>query len=173
MPSGMIRVIPVLDLMSGQVVRGIGGRRSEYRPVVSKLTASTDPIAVAAAFRDQFGLTDLYLADLDAIAGQAPALATYRGIRDLGCRLWVDAGVRELTDWSRRLAAEGVAGIVAGLETLAGPECAQVLCDEFGEPRCLFPRPERGPTAGQRFRLEFIQLLVHRGTRPSRRGLDD
>ena len=69
-----MRVVAVLDLMGGKVVRGVGGRRSEYRPVVSRLTTSCDPVAVAEAFRQQLGIDELYLADLDAIAGARPAL---------------------------------------------------------------------------------------------------
>ena len=43
------RLIPVLDLMNGKVVRAVGGRRDEYRPVVSTLTPSTEPVEVAMA----------------------------------------------------------------------------------------------------------------------------
>src|SRR6266542_6361151 len=89
-----MRVLPVLDLKAGVVVRGVGGRRHEYRPVVSRLTTSSDPLAVARAFRQHFGLSELYLADLDALAGVAPALPTYAILRADGFRLWVDAGVR-------------------------------------------------------------------------------
>ena len=69
-----MRILPVIDLKGGLVVRGVAGRRQEYRPVVSRLTPSSRPIDVAGAFRDHLGLDHLYLADLDAIAGAAPAL---------------------------------------------------------------------------------------------------
>ena len=62
-------VFAVLDLMQGQVVRGIAGRRREYQPICSRLTPSAAPLDVACGFRDHFGLTNLYLADLDAIGG--------------------------------------------------------------------------------------------------------
>src|SRR5438128_4087097 len=93
-----MRVIPVLDLLGGQVVRGVAGRRHEYRPVVSRLTPSAQPLDVARAFRAAFGLTELYLADLDAIAGAAPALPTYVTLQSAGFRLLVDAGVRAAAD---------------------------------------------------------------------------
>src|SRR5205085_4551536 len=85
-----MRVVPVLDLKGGHVVRGVGGRREEYRPVVSRLTDSSVPVDVATAFRDHLGLSEVYVADLDAIAGAGPALETYAALRDLGCTLWVD-----------------------------------------------------------------------------------
>jgi phosphoribosylformimino-5-aminoimidazole carboxamide ribotide isomerase len=116
-----MRVVPVLDFMGGVVVRGIGGRRSEYRPIVSRLTSSSEPIAVAETFREQFGLTELYLADLDAIAGKPPALALFRALHSRGFSLWVDAGLRFASE-SLPLAEDGVERIVAGLETLAGPD---------------------------------------------------
>jgi phosphoribosylformimino-5-aminoimidazole carboxamide ribotide isomerase len=132
-----MRVIPVLDLKDGVVVRGIAGRRDEYRPVVSKLTPSSRPVDVAFAFRDHFGLSEIYLADLNAIAGEPPALAVYESLLSRGFTLRVDAGVRQPED-ARPLAEAGVEHIVAGLETLAGPEPLEALCREYGGSRITF-----------------------------------
>ena len=121
-----MRVIPVIDLKGGVVVHGIAGRRDEYRPVVSRLTSSCDPVDVARAFRDRLGLSELYLADLDAIAGAEPAWAVYETIRRSGCRLWVDAGLCEARQ-AEALARAGVERVIAGLETIAGPEVLQCL----------------------------------------------
>jgi phosphoribosylformimino-5-aminoimidazole carboxamide ribotide isomerase len=136
-----MRILPVLDLLNGVVVRGVAGRRSEYRPVVSRLAASADPVAVAEAFRTHLGLSELYLADLDAIAGIPPALPTYRALRRLGFRLWVDAGVvgRERADI---LAAEDV-GLVAGLETVASPDALADILRAHGG-RTVFSLDLRG-----------------------------
>jgi phosphoribosylformimino-5-aminoimidazole carboxamide ribotide isomerase len=131
-----MRVFPVLDLMGGQVVRGIAGRRHEYRPVVSRLSASARPLDVARAFRDHFGLTHLYLADLDAIAGQAPALNVYARLQADGFRLWVDAGIRKAAD-GEVLAKVGIGGVVAGLESLAEPAALAELCQGLGPERVL------------------------------------
>ena len=116
-----MRILPVLDLKAGQVVHGIAGRRSEYRPVVSRLTPSADPRDVAAAFLTHFGLKELYVADLDAIAGAPPALATFASLHALGCILCVDAGLHT-AEQAEPLLAAGVVRVVAGLETLAGPQ---------------------------------------------------
>jgi phosphoribosylformimino-5-aminoimidazole carboxamide ribotide isomerase len=129
--SGM-RLFPVLDIKNGVVVRGVGGRRAEYRPVVSRLTASCQPIDVAEAFRSALGLDHLYIADLDAIAGAPPLLPTYDALRRRGFRLWVDAGVRE-AEAAAALADAGVEGLVLGLETIAGPETVSQACRLFGE----------------------------------------
>ena len=71
-----MRVIPVLDLKDGEVVRGVAGRRQEYRPIRSRLSDSSRPVDVAGAFRERLNLRDLYLADLNAIAGEPPAFKT-------------------------------------------------------------------------------------------------
>jgi phosphoribosylformimino-5-aminoimidazole carboxamide ribotide isomerase len=132
-----MRVVPVLDLMHGRVVRGVGGDRRRYQPVVSHLTASADPPDVAAAFCDRLGLAELYLADLDAIAGAQPALATHCALRARGFRLWVDAGLRTSAD-ARPLADAAVDVLVAGLETLRGPDELSQLCADLGGARVAF-----------------------------------
>jgi len=131
-----MRLIPVLDVLHGRVVRGVGGRRSEYRPVVSRLTSSTDPVDVARVLIETFHPTELYLADLDAIAGAPPAVVVYRAIRDLGPRLWVDAGVRDAVG-ARTVAAAGC-DVVAALETVAGPDALRDIIAAVGMEGVVF-----------------------------------
>jgi phosphoribosylformimino-5-aminoimidazole carboxamide ribotide isomerase len=131
-----MRIVPVLDVTAGVVVRGIAGRRSEYRPIVSRLTTSTRPTDVAEAFRTHFGLNHLYLADLDAIAGAAPALDLYRDLWSRGFGLWVDAGVRDATD--AQLLIDASLEVVVGLETVRGPETLQQLVKRCGPERIIF-----------------------------------
>lgn len=115
-----MRVIGVMDLMGGIVVRGVGGRRQKYRPVVSTLTPSCQPLPIARTFRDRLGLTELYIADLDAIAGGPAAHAAYRELHEDGFELWIDAGARTAAD-AVALAQRGAQTVVAGLETIASP----------------------------------------------------
>ena len=137
-----MRILPVLDLMGGEVVRGVAGRRREYRPVVSRLCASSRPVDVARAFRTHFGLDDLYVADLDAIAGGDPAMDTYALLQADGFRLWIDAGVRDLNR-VHLLAEAGVEGVVIGLETVAGPHVLAEACRTLGE-RVVFSLDLKG-----------------------------
>jgi phosphoribosylformimino-5-aminoimidazole carboxamide ribotide isomerase len=127
-----MRIIPVLDVKAGQVVRGFSGRREEYRPIISQLTPSCHPVDVAVAFRTHFDLRLLYLADLDAIAGAPPALAIYTALHSNGFRLWVDAGVRDASA-AAALAGAGIEGVVVGLETLSGPAALSDACRQLGE----------------------------------------
>src|SRR5436189_130791 len=62
-----MRIVGVIDLMGRTAVRAVGGRRHDYRPVVSRLCSSPDPVEVARGYR-RLGLAELYVADLDAVA---------------------------------------------------------------------------------------------------------
>jgi phosphoribosylformimino-5-aminoimidazole carboxamide ribotide isomerase len=127
-----LRIVPVLDLLSGVVVRGLAGRRSEYRPLVSRLTASCRPEDVAAALHAHFGFAELYLADLDAIAGGDVAQSIVAALHDHGYRLWLDAGVVDEAH-ARIVAHLNVERMVVGLETVASPEVVKCIVGDFGE----------------------------------------
>ena len=81
-----MRIIPVLDIMGGVVVRGVAGRRSEYRPIQSQLCSIAEPATVAQAIVDRFRTIEFYIADLDAIAGSEPAWEIYRHVAATGAR---------------------------------------------------------------------------------------
>jgi HisA/HisF family protein len=73
-----LRIIPVIDLMGGEAVRAVAGRRADYRPLKTPLAASSDPCAVAEGFLRLYPFKTIYLADLDAIlerGGNDDALA--------------------------------------------------------------------------------------------------
>lgn len=84
-------VIPVLDLMIGQIVLAKAGNRDEYRPVETPLTFSSTPIEVAKAIFNQTGCDWLYLADIDSFAGANPNWNVYNQLLDQGFGLWIDA----------------------------------------------------------------------------------
>lgn len=132
-----MRVVPVLDLLKGVVVRGVAGRRSEYRPVVSRLTSRTDPLGVARALRVEYGLDTFYVADLDAILRARPDWNAYRELVDDGFTLWIDAGLREV-ETAEKLLAQGAAAVIAGLETWPGAPALSQLCAATGSERLIF-----------------------------------
>ena len=86
-----MQVIPVLDLMIGQIVLAQGGNRDEYRPVHSRLTSSSQPLDVAQAIFNQTGCNWLYVADIDSFAGAAPNWGVYQQLLERGFGLWIDA----------------------------------------------------------------------------------
>ncbi len=133
----MPRIIPVLDVLRGQAVHAIEGRREDYRPLRSSLRRGSDPLALAQAIREAFGPAELYLADLDAIAGSAPDVGLYRAIAGLGLATWIDAGVAD----ERRLGPileAGAGRVIAGLETVAGRGAVRRVVEAAGQDRAAF-----------------------------------
>ena len=121
-----MRIIPVLDIMDGQVVHGVGGVRSRYRPIISKVTKSSDPLQVAADLKESFGFREVYVADLDAIQGRGSNLEKVEGIMGLGYSVYLDAGLGGAGDMTPRLA--GVHHVVIGTETLQSLRELRVAC---------------------------------------------
>src|SRR5262245_40197552 len=132
-----MRVIPVLDVKEGIVVRGVGGRRDEYRPLVSRLTSSVDPVTVATALIDRFQSSRLYLGYFDADAGKASNWAgiVRRFTRDV--KLMIDAGVRCVDD-ALPLYLAGIDGIICGLETLDGLDALRAITKAIVPERIIF-----------------------------------
>lgn len=97
-----MRIIPVIDVMAGVVVRAVGGRRAEYRPVQSKLTLSANPAAVARRMAEACGAEEVYVADLDAITGHGGGTVGADVADALpGVRVWLDQGLRTEADIAR------------------------------------------------------------------------
>ncbi len=95
-----MQIIPVIDILKGQVVRAYCGRRDDYRPIRSTLCSSADPVAVVQAFLALHSFAIIYLADLDAITGRGDNDDLVAAL----CRLfpdtefWIDRGDRDGMD---------------------------------------------------------------------------
>jgi phosphoribosylformimino-5-aminoimidazole carboxamide ribotide isomerase len=132
-----MRIIPVLDLLGSEVVRGVAGRRDEYRPVQSRLVEGSDALSVARAIRTEFGLSQLYVADLDAILHQRPNHSILHALCADRFSLLVDAGLRRCEE-AGPIFDTGVDQIVAGLETLESPKELAGLISRHGASRTVF-----------------------------------
>ena len=131
-----VRIIPVIDVMDGQVVRAVGGRRELYQPLESRITASTDPAVVAAAMLRTVGVNELYVADLDGLRGHRPKLGWIAALGETGARVMIDSGVRHPAD-ARTVFEAGASAIVAETETLGGFTELKLLHDTFGAERVI------------------------------------
>jgi phosphoribosylformimino-5-aminoimidazole carboxamide ribotide isomerase len=100
-------LIPVIDLLKGQVVRGVRGDRQAYRPIESALCASSDPVTVARILVEHCATRQLYVADLDALTGGLPQHEVLRALLAAldGIELWLDAGFAD-ADAAAALAAQ-------------------------------------------------------------------
>ena len=78
-----------------------------------------DPLGLALAFKITHGLSTLYLADLDAIAGQPFDPTFLQSLAGAGLHCWVDAGIKT-ADERRILEDAGASAIIVATETLAG-----------------------------------------------------
>ncbi len=118
-------LIPVIDLLQGQVVRGMQGNRSAYRPIVSALCGSSAPVTVAQILCEYSAARQLYVADLDALQGGAVQRETLRHILAAlpGIELWLDAGFADIAP-ARALVAELGPRVVPvyASESLRSPE---------------------------------------------------
>jgi len=92
----LVKVIPVLDIMSGKVVRAVAGRREEYKPLSgSVLTAEPDPGRLLIRLKE-LGFSEVYIADLDSIMGRDRNPDVLRAAVDLGFSVLADVGARGL-----------------------------------------------------------------------------
>jgi phosphoribosylformimino-5-aminoimidazole carboxamide ribotide isomerase len=100
-------------------VHATGGCRHGYRPlgVVAGTPIDGDAAALARVYIDQLGIKELYIADLDAIAGGAEHDAPVRAIAEISSGVWLDAGVATVAQ-ARRALARGATRVIVGLETL-------------------------------------------------------
>lgn len=137
-----MQIIPVLDIMGGQVVRGMMGDRANYRPIETPLSASPEPLSVARGLLSLGDFQSLYIADLDAISGRPSNASTLQALGSAfpGLELWVDAGVRDLAEVEVVLAMPGVVAVV-GSESVGG---AQVLERLRGNERVILSLDYRG-----------------------------
>jgi phosphoribosylformimino-5-aminoimidazole carboxamide ribotide isomerase len=152
-------VIPVVDLMAGQVVHARRGERSAYRPLQSRLTPSSDPPAVIAALLALAPFRTIYVADLDAIQRRGDHRAILDRIQAEFSALgvWLDAGfsaAADLREWSRErrtpvIGSESVASLDALAAMRGAAPDAILSLDTRGRERLgparLFDSPELWP----------------------------
>ena len=89
-------IIPVIDLLNGQVVHARGGRRREYAPVRSPLCPLSEPLAVLAALLGLHPFSVMYIADLGALLGGERHDFLVEKLRSefQSITFWVDSGAR-------------------------------------------------------------------------------
>ncbi len=117
-----MRIVPVIDLKNGQVVRAFRGDRKNYQPIETPLAPGTsEPLDVAAGLLNYCPAFDsLYVADLDGIEGRGRNLEVVKALSEAYPRIEIlfDNGT------ANAKAAEELAGLervipVIGSETLA------------------------------------------------------
>lgn len=134
-----MRILGVVDLRGGRAVHAVGGVRNRYLPVPAcgEIAIDGDPLALATAYRDARHVSEIYVADIDAISGEEPQDRIVDALVELGMPVWLDAGI---STWQRaqEVINRGVARVVVGLETLPSFEALDVICVSVGGQRVVF-----------------------------------
>lgn len=132
-------MIGVLDLLGGRAVHAERGLRARYRPVSESggRRIGGDLVALASSYLHHLRLSELYIADLDAIQGREPDLALLGRLAALGAPLWIDAGVSSPAG-VRRLQVGETARIIVGLETLASWPLLREVAEGLGPEQVAF-----------------------------------
>lgn len=122
-----MRIIPVIDIRSGAVVRARAGERERYQPISTPLAATSAPCDVVAGFLTLHPFERLYVADLDAIEGSGDNSREIAALTEdfPALRFMVDAGARTC-DWRN---VNGVECVV-GSESLRDGEAIGALNDD-------------------------------------------
>ena len=143
-----MQLIPVIDLMAGQVVRGVRGERSAYRPIRSPLCESSAPLDLAPRLLERAASDTLYIADLDALMGGKLQFDIIAALLDRlpAVQFWLDGGFRDaesIDAFRLRLGthADRVTPIVAS-ESLPDPHIAR-RCLEAHRAHCILSLDRR------------------------------
>lgn len=122
------------------------GERAAYRPIVTPLSPSADPLDIAAGLLDLAPFRTLYIADLDAILGRGGNGSAIEAVRNRfpGLDLWVDSGARY---GGKVVGSEMFAGLEAVAAALGPASILSLDHDADGPlgPPELHERPELWP----------------------------
>lgn len=88
------QIIPVIDLMHGQVVHAKFGQREHYAPINSQLCDSGEALHVVEALLELYPFQILYIADIDAILDTGNNDALVAEIKNAfpNLAIWLDSG---------------------------------------------------------------------------------
>ena len=145
-----MKLIGVIDLAGGRAVHARRGVRARYAPVgvAAGCPIDGDPIALARAYVDRLGLTELYAADLDAIVAEpqtqepgasADSLTHETLIASLAtvAPLWLDAAISSPAR-ARQALTLGATRAIVGLETLESFDVLSAICAALGKTPVAF-----------------------------------
>lgn len=100
-PANVRRVCGVIDLARGVAVHAVAGHRSRYQSVA---LSGGKPDALIQHYVN-LGVRELYLADLDALTGQAMQQGVLERLISLGCDQGIDRILIDIA-WSADVSAE-------------------------------------------------------------------
>ncbi len=129
----------VVDLLAGRAVHARGGTRGNYRPVQKVASTSIEPgdaVAMAQTYAN-LGITEMYVADLNAILGREPQDEAVGALAKSGLPCWLDAAASSVNA-ARHALDLGASRVIVGLETLPSLQTLDDICTALGKGRVAF-----------------------------------
>ncbi len=126
-----MKIIPVLDLRHGLVVRARRGERSAYAPIETPLAPTPEPADVLAGLLGIWPFDEVYIADLDAIEGRAPQTAAIAALAAAhpGVGFWIDDALADVATAAGRATLRPGRPVI-GTESQTGGDLLAVLGNE-------------------------------------------
>ncbi|MFX0076160.1 MAG: HisA/HisF-related TIM barrel protein [Candidatus Hermodarchaeota archaeon] len=125
------KIIPVIDILNSEVVHAIKGEREKYQPLKSVLVNNSNPIKVIERVKIKTLISEVYIADLDAILKKRPNFSLLRNILKIPqIKVMIDPGIvsiKDVLDYS----SYDLDSLILGLETIQNikviSDCLEIM----------------------------------------------
>ncbi|MFX0134157.1 MAG: HisA/HisF-related TIM barrel protein [Candidatus Hodarchaeota archaeon] len=132
-----MRIIPVIDVLKGNVVHGKKGERNKYVPITSVICRDSNPLNVAMTFRSEFNFNEIYVADLDSIMKGIKEFNYVKNItKTTGMQVIIDAGITKPDDVNLLL-RNGANIVIIATETLNNFQQLAEIVNKFGSEKII------------------------------------
>lgn len=125
-----MKIFPAVDILGGQCVQLVQGRRETAKKYGSPLTCAENWLSC--------GADALHIVNLDGAFGSSTANAGQieEVIKKTGVEVQLGGGIRSLDDAHRWLET-GIDRIIISTFAVKNPDCLTILSDEFGKDRIM------------------------------------
>ena len=131
-----MKIIPVIDILNGEVVHAKGGTRKLYQPLKSPLFSSSKSIKIIKKL-EQIGFSRVYIADLDSIMNNQTNYDLFDQIQSTSnVELIVDAGIIN-NDMILLLFKKNIEKVIIATETLSSVKFLKDAIKNFGNDRII------------------------------------
>ena len=132
-----MQIIPVIDVLDGQVVHGRAGQRKTYQPIQSRLLKSTAPREVLAALFEIVPSNTAYVADLNGLINGDVQTNVLNQLANQKTNLLIDAGIRSPADVDRLPTGDHVQLVLAS-ETIPSVQVLQEIVQRYPKRQFVF-----------------------------------
>jgi len=155
-----VEIIPVIDVMAGQVVQALRGLRHAYQPLKSPLSPDPKPVSVVRGLLQLGNFKTVYVADLDALMGLSPQTTAIQQLVTTFPHLhfWTDCGLPSMQP-GRNFTCEQMVSVI-GSESMTEKTPEELALG--GRPYILSLDFRDGQLVGPRSILKAVDLWPRR-----------